>query len=60
MRKVSESRMDEKQRLARIKRRKMMLEEPMLRVIPKVAVPMIISNNPHFLRFGWTFVQLWT
>ena len=36
--------MDEKQKLARENRRKMMLEDPMLKVIPKVAVPMIIST----------------
>lgn len=44
MRKVNERFMDEKQRLARENRRKMMLEEKMLRVIPKVAIPMIISS----------------
>ena len=36
--------MEEKQALARERRRKMMLEDPMLRVIPKIAVPMIISS----------------
>ncbi len=36
--------MDEKQALARERRRRMMLEDPMLRVIPKIAVPMIISS----------------
>lgn len=35
--------MKEKQSFARAKRQAMMLEEPMLRVIPKVAIPMIIS-----------------
>ncbi len=35
---------EEKQAQAREMRRKMMLEEPMIRVIPKVAVPMIISS----------------
>ncbi len=34
----------EKQALAREKRRQMMLEDPMMRVIPKVAIPMIISS----------------
>ena len=29
---------------SREKRQKMMLEEPMLRVIPKIAVPMIVST----------------
>ena len=36
--------MDEKQALARERRRNMMLQEPMLRVIPKVAIPMVISS----------------
>ncbi len=36
--------MAEKQALAREKRRQMMLEDPMMRVIPKVAIPMIISS----------------
>ncbi len=36
--------MDEKQALAREKRRHMMLEEPMIKVIPKLAIPMIISS----------------
>ena len=36
--------MEEKQALARQRRRAMMLEDPMLRVIPKVAVPMIVSS----------------
>ena len=36
--------MDERQALAREKRRQMMLEDPMRRVIPKVAVPMIVST----------------
>ncbi len=36
--------MDEKQARAREARRKMMLEDPMLRVIPKIAIPMIISS----------------
>ncbi len=36
--------MEERQAQARIKRRQMMLEDPMMRVIPKVAVPMIISS----------------
>lgn len=35
---------EEKQALAREKRRKMMLEDPMVSVIPRVAVPMIISS----------------
>ena len=36
--------MSDAQALAREKRRQMMLEEPMIRVIPKVAIPMIISS----------------
>lgn len=36
--------MKEKQTQAREKRQKMMLEEPMYRVIPKVAIPMIIAS----------------
>ncbi len=36
--------MSVKQAAARDQRRKMMLEEPMLRVIPKVALPMIVSS----------------
>ncbi len=36
--------MEERQNKARIKRRQMMLEDPMMRVIPKVAIPMIVSS----------------
>ena len=36
--------MDDKKAAARVKRQKMMLEDPMLRVIPAVAIPMIISS----------------
>ena len=36
--------MDDKKAAARVKRQKMMLEDPMIRVIPAVAIPMIISS----------------
>ncbi len=36
--------MDDKKTAARAKRQKMMLEDPMIRVIPAVAIPMIISS----------------
>ena len=36
--------MDDRKVAARVKRQKMMLEDPMLRVIPAVAIPMIISS----------------
>lgn len=36
--------MKQQQAIARAKRQAMMLEEPMIRVIPKVAIPMIISS----------------
>ena len=36
--------MSDKQTLAREQRQKMMLEDPMIRVIPKVAIPMIIAS----------------
>ncbi len=36
--------MDDKKAAARAKRQKMMLEDPMIRVIPAVAIPMIISS----------------
>ena len=36
--------MDNSKLSARAKRQKMMLEDPMFRVIPRVAVPMIISS----------------
>ncbi|MBO6055149.1 MAG: MATE family efflux transporter [Oscillospiraceae bacterium] len=36
--------MDDKKSAARVKRQKMMLEDPMIRVIPAVAIPMIISS----------------
>ena len=34
----------ERQALARVNRRRMMLEDPMFRVIPKVAIPMIVAS----------------
>ncbi len=36
--------MEDKQKLARENRRRMMLEDPMFKVIPKVAIPMIIAS----------------
>ncbi len=40
----SEAKMTDKQTLQRENRRRMMLEEKMIKVIPKVAIPMIIST----------------